>query len=403
MSFPPGAARSLAAVGLLVAALAGAAPVGAQGLSGDLEWMVRANDGSPGAPGSEAVDDVQTALSLRALFQMGDESRRLTARFDGYAIAGGEDVSRLGGLTGELNEAYLAFSTAECGASLGVRRYPDQYSYYWNPTFLAQPKVDLARPDYLAEGISTAAVWCRSARLTPRLVVAWNSDGVFPGVQLDGYFGGTEAYVNAFGSTESERTLGAGVRRGLGSWTVQAEGCLIWNDQRIYPVPPPDVAAGAPPVEKRSDAVRGLVVLGVNRQALRNGLLVMEVLYDSRGLSAAEFERVRALAGGLGAPAEGGMDPAAGLAGALRQPGELRHAYLHASYTHTGAKRWKLGLVSLTSLEDGSGYVRPVLEWSAAGRFKVALTGFWRYGSAADEFGLLAVRRSLALSLRYFL
>jgi hypothetical protein len=130
---------------------------------------------------------------------------------------------------------------------------------------------------------------------------------------------------------------------------------------------------------------------------------VMEVLYDSRGLSAAEFERVRALAGGVGAPAEGGTDPAAGLAGALRQPGELRHAYLHLSYTHAGAKKWKLGVVSLTSLEDGSGYLRPVFEWSAGGRVKVALTGFWRYGSTADEFGLLAVRRSLAVSLRYFL
>jgi hypothetical protein len=403
MILASGAARPRLAIGLLVAMLAGRAPLRAQSLSGDLEWMVRANDASPGGLGSETVDRLQTALSARALFTAGSDSRRWSARLDAYAIAGGEDVSGLGDWRGHLNEAYLAFSSATCGASLGVRRYPDQYSYYWNPTFLPQAKTDLTRPDYLAEGISTGAVWCRSGRLTPKLVVAWNSDDVFPGVQLDGYFGGTEAYANAFTSTESERTFGAGMRRGLGSWTVQAEGCMIWNDQSTYPVPPPDVAAGAAPVEKRSDGVRGLVVVGVNRQALRNGLLVMEVLYDSRGLSAAEFERVRALAGGVGVPAEGDPDSGPGVTVALRPPGELRHSYLHLSYTHAGAKKWKLGLVSLTSLEDGSGYLRPVVEWSAAGRFKVAVTGFWRYGSTGDEFGLLAVRRSLAVSLRCFL
>ena len=181
------------------------------------------------------MSEFETALSLRLRVDAGPEGRRLSARFDGYAMAEGDDVAHLGGLRGELNEAFLSFTSSRCGASLGVRRYPDQYWYYWNPTFLPQRKVDLRRPDYLAAGISTAAVGCRAGRLSPKLLVAWDSDDTFPGVQVNGYFGQTEGYVNAFVGVEAERTVGTGLRFGLGSWTLQAEGCLVWNHQRPRP------------------------------------------------------------------------------------------------------------------------------------------------------------------------
>ena len=103
------------------------------------------------------------------------------------------------------------------------------------------------------------------------------------------------------------------------------------------------------------------MALGVNRQALGNGLIVAELFYDGRGLSADEFDHLLMLIGRTSGPV---MD-LEGAASTFGVPGEMRRGYLHVSYTHTGARKWKLGLVSLTGLEDGSGYLKPSVEWSA--------------------------------------
>ncbi len=360
-----------------------------QDLSGSAELIGRLNNATENA-NHEDVPGWESFLVLRGKGSATLGSARLSGTLQTYGILAGDRVNAL-----RFDEGFVSLELpGTWGVSGGVERYADQYSYYWNPTFPAQPKTDLSRPDYLAAGVPMLVVSRRLGRVAPKFVAVRDSGDTYAGIQMDSYWGGTEAYINGFWSARRERTLGVAVRRNLGGWTMHGEGGLVWNNPRTYPA----VLGEIPTVERRQHDLTGKFVVGANRSVLGKGLFSLEYYHDDSGLAGAEFDVVRALSDSD----SGALQPADALASAYG-PGTLRRNYAYAAYYHRQKHDFSWGARSLVCLDDGSGYLQPAVTWLIGDHLEFGTDLFLNFSGGRGEFGLLPLRSSVTVRLKYYM
>ena len=367
-----------------------------QSLSGSVEAIGRWSTWNPDGLRAEGIRRIESFLMLRARPAAEVQSGSFSGNLQAYGVVAGERAPFL-----RFDEGFAKFATRN-GFVLtgGIQRYSDQYSYYWNPTFPVQYKTDLARPDYLAGGVPMISLAQSIGPVTPRAIVAWDAGEAYPGVQVDGYLRGLEAYVNGFWSQKGQRTAGAGVRKTLNRWTLHVEGGPVWRNDRLYPASTLEGLPALLPLR----ATTWRIAAGANRSVGANGLVTFEYLHDDAAYSAAEFAgfcELMQASGGAGAALPGGS--AVDHTADAYRAGMLRRDHIYAGYHHSVGQKWKFGVRSLLAAADRSGYIQPSLSWLPTGHAEIGAELFMSFGSRATEFGLFPVRSTVSLKIRYYM
>lgn len=84
-------------------------------------------------------------------------------------------------------------------------------------------------------------------------------------------------------------------------------------------------------------------------------------------------------------------------------PGTIRRNYAYLAYSHRLKKDWNFGLRTLTSLDDGSGFIYPFISFSAIANCLIEMEGCVPfYAEPNNEFGLLPLEWSTMMKIKIF-
>jgi hypothetical protein len=264
-----------------------------------------------------------------------------------------------------------------------------------------------------------ALIWGTFGPVSPKVFVSpgdtryesvLNPSEVFLGAQVDAYIKGAEVYLNGIWSEKREQSIGAAARATFSGFTTHAEGSVLWNNKRQYPIAMEQALETGTLFKLRDDEISWKLSLGVNRTIGARVLVTIEYFHDHSGFTEKEFSNFSKDIDFIkNSPPEALVtDPppfdasAIATLSSMYNPGFMRRNYLFLSYTQTIKSTWKLGLRAVGCIDDTSGYVLPSVYWLPTERFEFGGEVFVKAGADKDEFGLFPSRYVVTSRMKYY-
>jgi len=298
----------------------------------------------------------------------------------------------------------------------GKKRLPWGYSYLWSPSLILNPQRYVFEPERYLEGIPLFVLGYSGAVTSPKLFGAVRTpqqkeelklENSYLGFQIDRYFSGLELFLNGLTGYKKKAAIGLGIRKDVLGFIVHIEGSVVKNSQRRYFHDPSTLDEGDEIYYIKDRNWCTVLTTGFNRMLSENSLLIFEYFYDRLGFQGREFNNfVNSLNYFKDKSAQASDEyytqSFSEVLGAYT-PGSIRQNYAYLAYSHRLKKDWNFGLRSLTSLDDGSGFIYPFISFSAITNCLIEIEGCVPfYTEPNSEFGLLPLKWSTIMKIKIF-
>ena len=198
-----------------------------------------------------------------------------------------------------------------------------------------------------------------------------------------------------------------GIRKDVLGFIVHIEGSVVKDSQRRYFYDPSILDKGDQIYYTKNQNWYPVLTAGFNRMLSEDSFLIFEYFYDRRGFQGREFDNfVNSLTYFKDKSTQSSDDyytqSFSEVLGAYT-PGSIRRNYAYLAYSHRLKKDWNLGLRTLVSLDDGSGFIYPFISFSAITNCLIEMEGCVPfYAEPNSEFGLLPLEWSTMMKIKIF-
>jgi len=316
-----------------------------------------------------------------------------------------------------VDQAYFNYNISpQISLLTGKKRLPWGYSYLWSPSLILNPQRYIFEPERYLEGIPLFVLGYSGTVISPKLLWAAKTpeqeeelklENSYLGFQIDGYFSGLELFLNGLASRKKEKSVGLGIRKDVLGFIVHIEGSVVKDSQRRYFYDPSILDKGDQIYYTKNQNWYPVLTAGFNRMLSEDSFLIFEYFYDRRGFQEREFDNfVNSLTYFKDKSTQSSDDYYTQSFSEVLEaytPGTIRRNYAYLAYSHRLKKHWNFGLRTLTSLDDGSGFIYPFISFSAITNCLIEMEGCVPfYAEPNNEFGLLPLEWSTMMKIKIF-